>query len=133
MTKLTDRLQHELDVEKASLAENLGELEIKARQLADWRRQVKRHPLAAVGVALAGGVALAMFAGPRKHRDGDASRDGNGNGDGESRHESILSHPLVEQFVVTLATVAAGRAVDLFEERASRATPPSRTDAPPEL
>jgi hypothetical protein len=128
----TAQLEREIEHEKSALAHNLGELEARARALGDWRLQVRRHPLASVGVALAGGVALAMIAGghdARGARTDQAPDDGNGQ---RAPRPSLLSHPLVEQFVATLATVAAARAVDLFSEMATAPTSPSRTDVPRE-
>lgn len=133
MTRKTAQLEREIEEEKSALTENLSELEARARALTDWRQQVRRHPLASVGMALAGGAALAMIAGghrPRGAGNGRSADDGNGNGDGTA-HASLLSHPLVEQFMATLATVAAARALDLIGEMVTAPTPPSRTDAPP--
>ncbi len=137
MTRKTAQLEREIEEEKSALTENLSELEARARALADWRLQVRRRPLASVGAALAGGFALAMISAGHRARgvsNGRSADDGIANGDGDgARHSSILSHPIVEQFVATLATVAAARAVDLIGEMVTAPTPPSRTDDPQAL
>ncbi|MBI3504395.1 MAG: hypothetical protein HY059_06100 [Proteobacteria bacterium] len=130
MTRETARLEREIEEEKSALAANLHELEAKARALTDWRHQVRRHPLASVGVALAGGVALALIAGGGNRGARADQAAGPSNGDGDAPHQSLLSHPLLKELVATFATVAATRAFDLFADRAAAPTPPSRTDDP---
>lgn len=126
MTRKTAQLEREIEEEKSALTENLSELEARARALADWRLQVRRHPLASAGAALAGGFALAMIAGGHRARGASDSRPADDAAG--ARRSSLLSHPIVEQFVATLATVAAARAVELIGEMVTAPTPPSRTD-----
>lgn len=111
MTTETMRLKRELALEKAALAENLEALEGKARDLTDWRQQVRKRPLPAVGVALAGGVVLAMVAGGRRpgvRRRPDSGEDGVA--------PSLLAHPVIDRLVAALAVVAAEKALELLGE-----------------
>lgn len=107
------RIQHEIDSEKAALASNLSALEVKAREVTDWRVQVRKHPLGAVGVALAAGVAVAVLTkrGPRGH----ATHDGSGNG-ATASGASPWSHPVVDRVINALVAVAAAKAVEIISE-----------------
>ncbi len=116
MTDDIAQIQQEIDSEKAALANNLSELEVKAREVTDWRVQVRKHPLGSVGVALAAGVAVAMLARkgtPRVH----TPHDGNGNGNGAAPSgASPWSHPVVDRVVNALVAVAAAKAVEMISE-----------------
>ena len=107
----TKRLRREIALEKAALSENLETLEDKARELTDWRRQVRKRPLEAVGVALASGVVLAVIAGRR--RPGARRRPDTGEDGGPG---SLLAHPIVDRLVAALAVVAAEKALELLGE-----------------
>ena len=116
MNAETAHLQRELDAEKAALAENLSALEAKARGITDWRAHVGKHPLAAVGVALVGGMALAMLTRRRPivivHR-GAPRTDGAAPA---STAESLMSNPVVGRVVEALVAVAAAKAVDVLSD-----------------
>lgn len=108
----TERLEREIALEKVALTENLAALEVKTRELTDWRWQVRQRPLASVGVALAGGVVLAMLTtrrAPRARRRSEA-------GDDRAAGPSMLEHPIVERLVAALAVVAAEKAVEVLSE-----------------
>jgi len=110
------RLRREIDTEKADLLENLGTLESKARDAADWRAPVRRHPLQAVGIALAAGVVLGFLTGGRR------SRDGRPQSGGETAADPApvpRSHPILERAVDTFVAVAAARTVDLLKDAVS--------------
>lgn len=121
----TERLEREIALEKAALADNLVTLESKAREVTDWRWQVRQRPLASVGVAVAGGVILAMLTGGRAPR----GRRGEAPGEdaaGPARH----SHPVVDRLVSALALVAAEKAVEVISEMLP-GLPAAMTNEPP--
>ena len=107
----TKRLKREIALEKAALSENLETLEERARELTNWRRQVRKRPLEAVGVALATGVVLAVVAGRRRpgvRRRPDTGEDGGS--------PSLLAHPIIDRLVAALAVVAAEKALEMLSE-----------------
>lgn len=106
MTTDIARLEQEIAAERADLLANLARLEDRARALTDWRRQVRNRPLAAVGVAAAGGLLLAMLTAGRPRRAASPASDGADNG---ARSEP-RSHPIIDRIVSALAVVAAERA-----------------------
>ena len=116
----TAELRREINEERSALAENISALERKAHELTDWRAQVRHHPLASMGMALAGGVALALLVPPRRGRRADrapVTGEGNGNGAGQYIPEpSLLSHPIVARIVGALAAVAAAKAVEMLSD-----------------
>jgi hypothetical protein len=98
------RFEREIAVERADLLANLALLEDRARAVTDWRRQVRRHPLAAVGAAAAGGLLLAMLTEGQPRSA--AARDADGHGDQRARPRG---NPIIERIVSALAVVAAER------------------------
>lgn len=108
------RIQQEIDSEKAALASNLSELEVKAKDVTDWRVQVRKHPLGSVGVALAAGVAVAVLTKQGGPRRSHAPHDGNGNGNAPSG--AAWSHPVVDRVINALIAVAAAKAVEMISE-----------------
>ncbi len=108
----TERLEREIALEKVALTENLAALEVKTRELTDWRWQVRQRPLASVGVALAGGVVLAMLTTRRASR----ARRRSEAGDDRAAEPSMLEHPIVERLVAALAVLAAEKAVEVLSE-----------------
>lgn len=124
MTKLTAQLRREIEAERSALADNLHELEIRARELTDWRAQVRKHPVASVGVALAGGLAIGMYAGRRRRRvtHEPVAGNGGGNGNGATRPSTtwaMMSHPIVVRAAETIIAIAAGKAVQMLNARMS--------------
>ena len=71
MGETINEIERDLAAERVDLRRNLGELEIKARQLTDWRHYYRNHPGQLIAAALAGGVVLGVIAGGRStaHRD----------------------------------------------------------------
>lgn len=106
------RIQNEIDAEKAVLADNLSELEDKAREVTDWRLQVGKRPLEAVGVAMAAGVAIAMLT-KRGGRRAVAPHEGNGNGSAPAGSVG-WSHPVIDRVLNALVAVAAAKAVEVI-------------------
>jgi hypothetical protein len=120
MKEETALLQREIEAEKASLADNLSALEAKARGLTDWRAQVRKHPLASIGVALAAGAAISVLAQRRTivvvhrpHPDGDATPQP---ASPPSHLEHLMANPVVERVVGALVAVAAAKAVDVLSD-----------------
>lgn len=108
MTTDIERLEREIAAERAELLANLALLEDRARALTDWRRQVRKRPLAAVGAAAAGGLLLAMLT-DRRHRSA-ASPAIDGTDDSDGARERPRSHPIIDRIISALAVVAAERA-----------------------
>lgn len=63
MGENTNQLEREIRAERQQLGRNLTELEMKARQLADWRTYYRHHPKLLLGIALGGGLMLGALAG----------------------------------------------------------------------
>ena len=120
------RLEREIALEKIALVENLAALEVKTREITDWRWQVRQRPLASVGVALAGGAVLAMLTGRRGPRAGHARDDGARG----APAASLMSHPLVERLLTALVIVAAEKAAETLGEMLPGLTQ-AMDDAPP--
>ncbi|HEY3286113.1 MAG TPA: hypothetical protein VGJ96_03220 [Gemmatimonadaceae bacterium] len=98
------RFEREIAAERAALLANLALLEDRARALTDWRGRVRKQPLAAVGVAAAGGLLLALVTSGRP----DAATS-NPASDADARPARLLAHPIVERIFSALAVVAAER------------------------
>ncbi len=105
MTTDIARLEREIAAERADLLANLALLEDRARALTDWRRQVRKQPLAAVGVAAAGGLLLALLSGGRRRTAPSQATDGS-----DDARERPRPHPIIDRIVAALAVVAAERA-----------------------
>ncbi len=103
MTTDIARFEQEIAVERAALLANLALLEDRARALTDWRQQVRKRPLQAVGAAAAGGVLLALLAG-RRRAPVSAVPAPDGADEAPPR-----PHPIVDRIVSALAVVAAER------------------------
>lgn len=108
MTSDIARLEREIATERAELLANLALLEDRARALTDWRRQVRRRPLVAVGAAAAGGLLLAMVTDRRPRSAASPAMDDTADGDGARARPR--SHPLLDRIISALAVVAAERA-----------------------
>jgi hypothetical protein len=123
MTTDIARLEREIAAERAELLANLALLEDRARALTDWRRQVRKRPLAAVGAAAAGGLVLAMLTDRRPRSAASPSIDDTDEGDGARARPR--SHPILDRIISALAVVAAERAF-----AALGINMPSEADAP---
>ena len=62
MGESTKQIEREIVAERHELGRNLSELEMKAQQLGDWRTHYRSNPKLALGIALAGGLALGAMA-----------------------------------------------------------------------
>lgn len=79
------RLEHEIQQERAELAENLSALEQKASRATNWRYQVGKRPAAILGAAFFVGLtASKLIGGTKKRRYNDRYYD-----DGEYRKPSV--------------------------------------------
>lgn len=126
MTTDIARLEREIAAERAELLANLALLEDRARALTDWRRQVRKRPLAAVGAAAAGGLLLAMLTDRRPRSAAVTATDGTDSAGGTNgTHARPRSHPIIDRIVSALAVVAAERAF-----AALGINMPSAADAP---
>jgi hypothetical protein len=109
MTTDIARLEREIAAERAELLANLALLEDRARALTDWRLQVRKRPLAAVGAVAAGGLLLAMLT-DRRPRSA-AATDGPDGAEGTTGTRArSRAQPIIDRIVSALAVVAAERA-----------------------
>jgi len=109
MTTHAARYEREIAEERTALRANLAILEDRARALTDWRRQVRQRPMAAVGVALVGGLLLAAVSTRRPRREAVAADD-------DDARSPVHSHPLIDRVVANLAVIAAERVLDALGE-----------------
>ena len=65
MGQTSDQLAAEIDQTREDLRANLEELEVRAREAADWRTHFRRHPEKMAIAALVGGMLLSMLLGRR--------------------------------------------------------------------
>lgn len=66
MTKSVDRNEEEIVGTHGALRDDVDQLQSRARHMVDWRAQMNKHPLAMMGLAVAGGVlAASMLSGLR--------------------------------------------------------------------
>jgi hypothetical protein len=65
MGRATDEIEQHLDRERAVLLSNLEELENRVKSVVDWRRHYRSNPSLWIGVALGGGLLMALAAGRR--------------------------------------------------------------------
>ncbi len=63
MDESTNQIEREIRAERHQLGRNLNELEMKARQLADWRTHYRNNPAVMLGAALGTGVLLGALSG----------------------------------------------------------------------
>ena len=63
----TNQIEREIRTERQQLGRNLTELEMKAKQLADWRTYYRSNPKLLLGIALGGGLILGALAGRARH------------------------------------------------------------------
>jgi hypothetical protein len=65
MGQTSDQLVSEIDQTRENLRANFEELEMRAKDAADWRTHFRRHPDKMVLGAVLGGVLLSMLLGRR--------------------------------------------------------------------
>jgi hypothetical protein len=60
MDRATDRIEEQIDRERALLRSNLGQLEDRVRSMIDWRRQFRSNPALWIGCAFGGALLIAL-------------------------------------------------------------------------
>src|SRR6185295_8245256 len=75
MDKTVDEIEAHIDQTRQRLGSNLRELEQKVDAATDWREQFRARPYLALGIAFAGGVAIAAVGQHRSTARFTASRD----------------------------------------------------------
>lgn len=66
----THQIEAHIERTREALGSNLNELERKVKAVADWKQQFQKWPVASLGLAFGGGVALAAIVGGRSKRNG---------------------------------------------------------------
>ena len=60
MDRATDRIEQQIDHERAVLRSNLEQLEDRVRSMVDWRRQFRSSPALWIGCAFGGALLIAL-------------------------------------------------------------------------
>ena len=100
MDEKPDQIMNHIESQRDQLGRNLNELEERVRRTTDWRAQVDRNPMLAMGVAFGGGLLIGSMVGGsrRSHRSTWSSSAGKSLFSGESGFVEFSSPPvLVEQ------------------------------------
>jgi hypothetical protein len=63
MDEKPDEIMNHIESQRDQLGRNLNELETRVKRTTDWRAQVDRNPMLAMGVALGGGLLLGSIVG----------------------------------------------------------------------
>ncbi|RPI28264.1 MAG: hypothetical protein EHM61_05755 [Acidobacteria bacterium] len=58
MGQRSDEIKKHIDNQRSELSENLEQLEERVKSTTDWRAQVERRPMTALGIAFGGGLLL---------------------------------------------------------------------------
>lgn len=61
MGETADAIRHDIEHRRREMTSDVQELEDRARSMVDWRQQFRERPMAAVGLAAAGGLLLGML------------------------------------------------------------------------
>jgi len=70
MERSTERIEREIDRERAVLRSNLAEVENRVKSAVDWRRYFESNPPLWIGVAFGSGLLLALAASRRAYPPG---------------------------------------------------------------
>lgn len=65
MGQTTEQIENAIDRTREDLRSNLQELEARAKDAADWRKQFERHPGPMIVWAVVGGALLSAMLGKR--------------------------------------------------------------------
>jgi hypothetical protein len=71
MDESLSEIEREIRAGRQQLGRNLNELEMKAKQLADWRTYYRNNPTLLLGFALGGGLVLGAIAGGARSSRGE--------------------------------------------------------------
>ena len=74
MDETVDQIEAHIDQTRQRLGSNLQELERRVDAATDWREQFRARPYMALGVAFAGGVAIATVLRPARQASASARR-----------------------------------------------------------
>lgn len=74
MDERSDQIVEHIENQRQNLGRNLDELQHRIKQTTDWRTQFDRHPMAAVGLALGGGLLLGAMVGGGSRLSGSRYR-----------------------------------------------------------
>lgn len=69
MGQTADTIRNDIESRRQEMTHDIDELEQRARAMTDWRQQLNDRPMAALGVAAAGGLLLGMLTGGSKDKD----------------------------------------------------------------
>ena len=70
MERSTERIEREIDRERAVLRSNLAEVENRVKSAVDWRRYFESNPPLWIGVAFGSGLLIALGASRRAYTPG---------------------------------------------------------------
>ena len=124
MGERSDQITRQIERTRGELGANLNELEHKAKEIIDWRKQVEKKPLTMIGVAFGGGLLLSrLFTGSSRARRRYRARDTWGNGEGTSsgadgpgtRHELNKAADTWDHIKGALLGVAATKVQDFLQ------------------
>ena len=69
MDEKPDEIMNHIESQRDQLGRNLNELETRVKRTTDWRAQVDRNPMLAMGVALGGGLLIGSMVGRGRRSD----------------------------------------------------------------
>lgn len=69
MGETADTIRSDIESRRQEMTHDIDELEERARAITDWRQQLEDRPMAALGVAAAGGLLLGLFTGGSSDKD----------------------------------------------------------------
>jgi hypothetical protein len=64
----SDEIKKHIDTQRSELSENLERLEERVKSTTDWRAQVEKRPMTALGIAFGGGLLLGTMLPGMAHR-----------------------------------------------------------------
>jgi hypothetical protein len=124
MGERSDQITRKIAQTRGELGANLNELELKVRDVTDWRKQVQKSPLTMIGIAFGGGVLLSRVLGgsPRGRRhyrpvdaraNGEAASSANAPG---TNYELNKAADTWDHIKAALIGVAAGKVQDFLRD-----------------
>ena len=128
MEQTTAEVTREMEDARQELDQDLAELTVRAKSAVDWREQVGKRPMAALGAALVGGFLLAGVTRRRSPRNDGALPwpvSGIRNGNGRPRR-SANRGPVAGALVAVASTALAkmlGEMIPGFRDEHTKRTP----------
>jgi hypothetical protein len=118
MGENTDQIERDIRAERAELGRNLEDLELKAKELADWRVHYRNHPAVFLGAAAGIGVLLGAVMTPAIVPSAGPSRNPTSPGrpflQGSPRAAQLMT--AWEHVSSALLGLATAKAVDMIAE-----------------